>query len=92
METGPNFTEFVIAVVTSARDFTPRETVELGIIHGLCVDAAADHAPHLVEFLGTVQGLDALSGVLSQIHDVLVPADVAGSSWIFVRSNLGEAE
>jgi hypothetical protein len=87
METAPNFTEFVLAVVTSARDFTPRETVELGIIHGLCVDAAADHAPYLIEFLGTVQGLDALSGALSQMPDVLMPADIAGSSWFFVRGD-----
>lgn len=88
METAPNFAEFVLAVVTSARDFTPRETVELGIIHGLCVDAATDHAPHLIEFLGTVQGLDALSGALSQMPDILMPADVAGSSWVFVRSDI----
>jgi hypothetical protein len=85
MTDDPQITEFVAAVVLTARDFTPRDTVELGVIHGLCLDAANDHAPHMLRFLASVDGLEALASVLNQMPQIIVAVDVSGASWQFVR-------
>lgn len=52
----------VIKITTTARDFTPRRSVELGVLHGLCLDAARKHEPHLVEFVASVPGLKRFQG------------------------------
>jgi hypothetical protein len=75
----------VTKVMIAARDFTPRDAVELGVIHGLCVDAARKGAPHLTEFLASVSGLVAITGVLSQLPHIVVANDPNGAVWTFVR-------
>jgi hypothetical protein len=85
MSTNPEFSAFVLAVVAATRDFTPRDTVELGVLHGFCLDAAKDHAPHMLRFLASVDGLEALASALGQLPHIIVAVDVKGASWQFVR-------
>lgn len=75
----------VTKVTTTARDFTPRRSVELGVLHGLCLDAARKHEPHLVEFVASVPGLIAISGILSQLPHIIASNDPDGAMWSFVR-------
>jgi hypothetical protein len=79
------FHTLVLRVTTAMRDFTPRQSVELGVIHGMCVEAARQHEPQLVDFLNSVNGLTALSAALSQLPHVVVTADVNSGQWTFVR-------
>lgn len=77
--------DLVTQVITAARDFTPRETVELGFVHGLCLDAANAHHPDLVEILATARGLAAVAVVLSQRPEIVTSDDPIGSVWTLVR-------
>lgn len=77
--------ELITRVITAARDFTPRDTVELGFVHGLCLDAAHTHHPELVEFLASPRGLAAVSLVLSQRPEIVKSDDPKGAVWTFVR-------
>jgi hypothetical protein len=77
--------ELVTSVISAARDFTPRDTVELGFIHGLCLDAAHTHQPDLLEFLASPRGLAAVSLVMSQRPEIVKSDDPQGAVWTFVR-------
>jgi hypothetical protein len=78
--------ELITRVITAARDFTPRETVELGVTHGLCVDAAGKNAPRLTEFLSSVRGLMTVTATLSQLPHIVAMKDQRDSTWSFVRT------
>jgi hypothetical protein len=77
--------ELVTQVITAARDFTPRRTVKVGVVHGLCIDAARKNAPHLIEFLSSVRGLVAITVVLSQLPHIVTTEDPKGATWSFVH-------
>ncbi|WP_312407315.1 hypothetical protein [Rhizobium sp.] len=79
--------DLITLVITAARDFTPRETIELGFVHGLCLDAANAHHPDLVEFLATARGLSAVAIVLSQSPEIVTSDDPIGAVWTFVRKS-----
>lgn len=79
------FDELVKNVVISLREITPREEVELGVVHGFCVDYAQQNAPHLLGFLSHVDGLDALAAELSRMVEILQPAAVSASRWRFLE-------
>jgi hypothetical protein len=79
------FNALVLRVTLAMRDFTPRQHVELGVIHGMCVEAARKHEPHLIDFLSSVTGLAALSAALSQLPHIVVTSDANGALWAFVR-------
>lgn len=79
--------DLVTRVVLAARDFTPRQTIELGFIHGLCLDAARKNSPHLTEFLASVKGLVAITAILTQLPHIVTSNDPKGSIWTFVRTN-----
>lgn len=81
------FQELVDGVVCELRDLSPRSTVELGVIHGFCVDAAKDNAPTLVSFLSSVDGLQALSAELSKMPEILTAVGVDGATWRFADKN-----
>lgn len=78
------FQVLVHDVVAGLRDLSPRSTVELGVIHGFCVDAARERAPTLVAFLSSVDGLEALSAELSRMPEILSTVGVDGAEWQFV--------
>ncbi len=78
--------DLVTKIITTARDSTSRETVELGVIHGLCVDAARKSAPHMIEFLSSVRGLVAITVTLSQLPHIVTVNDPKDSTWTFVRT------
>lgn len=78
-----SFDELVKSVVESLRAATPRDTVELGVIHGFCIDAAHKNAS-MVTFLSSVGGLEALSAQLSRLPDQIEAVDIDGSMWQFV--------
>jgi len=77
--------DLITQVITAARDFTPRETVELGFVHGLCLDAANAHHPDLIDFLASTRGLAAVALVLSQRPEIVTSSDAKGPVWTFVR-------
>ena len=77
--------DLITQVITAARDFTPRDTVELGFVHGLCLDAANAHHPDLVEFLASTRGLAAVALVLAQRSEIVTSDDPTGAVWAFVR-------
>ena len=81
-----SFEQLVTAVVSTLRELTPREDVELGVIHGFCLDAAQQKAPNLISFLSSVEGLQALSAQLSRLPDFLEPVGVDGATWHFVQN------
>jgi hypothetical protein len=85
--TAEDIIDLVTKVITAARDFTPRETVELGVIHGLCLDAARKSAPHMIEFLSSVRGLVAITVTLSQLPHIVTTNDPKGATWTFVRTH-----
>jgi len=75
--------DLVTQVITAARGFTPRETVELGFVHGLCLDAANAHHPDLVEILATARGLAAVGGVFFPRPGVGTSDEPLGCVWSF---------
>jgi hypothetical protein len=79
--------DLVTEAIIAARDFSPRETIELGVVHGFCVDAARKNAPHLIEFLSSVRGLVAITVTLLQLPHVVTANDPNGSTWTFVRTH-----
>lgn len=81
-----NFEEMVETVIKALRDATPREVVELGVLHGFCVDVAREAHPNLLLFLSSPQGLEALAAHLSRMPDVVEPANVEGTRWRFVEA------
>lgn len=87
MTKSERFIALVTKVTSAAREFTPRQTVELGVLHGLCLDAARNHDPDLVDFIASVRGLAALSVTLSQLPHLVVANDLKGAEWTFVRPN-----
>ncbi|MBW9089718.1 hypothetical protein JNB91_18010 [Rhizobium wenxiniae] len=78
------FEELVKAVIVSMREITPRETVELGVIHGFCIDAAETEAPDLITFLSSVAGLEAVTAQLGRLPEYLTAVAVDGATWQFV--------
>lgn len=82
-----NFEQLVTSVVATLREVTPRDSVELGVIHGFCLDAAEEKAPNLITFLSRVEGLQALSAQLSRLPDFLQPVGVEGATWLFVQKS-----
>jgi hypothetical protein len=83
--TATNLQDLIGDVIVSLRDLSPRPTVELGVIHGFCVDAARQYAPTLVTFLSSVDGLHALSAELSKMPDTVIAVGVDGAEWRFVE-------
>ncbi len=77
--------DLVTKVTTAARDFTPRQTIELAVIHGFCLDTARRNAPHLIEFLSSVPGLVAITTTLTQLPHIVTTEDPRGAVWSFVR-------
>ncbi len=77
--------DLITQVITAARDFTPRETVELGFCAWLCLDAANAHHPDLIEFLAGTRGLAAVALVLSQRPEIVTSSDGKVPLWTFVR-------
>lgn len=75
----------VTQVVSAARDFTPRDTVELGFLHGLCLDAARTHHPDLLDFIASPRGLAAVTVILTQLPDVVTAKEPTSGTWAFVR-------
>jgi len=78
------FEELVKAVVVNMLEITPRQTVELGVIHGFCIDAAETEAPDLIAFLSSVAGLEAITAQLSRLPQYLTATAVDGATWQFV--------
>jgi hypothetical protein len=78
------FGGLVLEVVVALREVSPRSTVELGVIHGFCVDAAHANAPALVNFLSSVEGLQALSAELSRMSEKITAVGIDGAEWRFV--------
>lgn len=81
------FDELVGRVILMARDATPRDTVELGAVHGLCLDLAADLAPELVDDLNSVDSLQRLIEVLDSKPNIVLPQLPDKSRWRFIRDN-----
>lgn len=79
------FEELAAKVMVMARGQTPRRAIELGVIHGFCLDVAEDLAPELIRVLATVDGLHQLVGVLETMPDVVKPSSADKASWEFVR-------
>ena len=75
------FIDFVSSVIDDIRDLTPRDTIELGVIHGFCVDAAQARRPHFIEFLSDAGSLAALSAALAQLPHKVTSVDVTGAAW-----------
>lgn len=83
------FEELVKAVVVNMREITPRDTVELGVIHGFCIDAAASDAPDLITFMSSVAGLEAITAQLARLPEYLTAVAVDGATWQFVPTVKG---
>ncbi len=77
--------ELVAQVVVMARSQTPRDSVELGVLQGFCVDVATDLSPDLVLFMSSANGLERLVSVLNSMPDVILPATCDNALWNFVR-------
>jgi hypothetical protein len=77
--------DLVETVIAGLRDLTPRQVVELGVLHGFCVDAARTNNPNLVLFLSSTQGLEAFCAHLSRMPHLLEVVDPDGSRWRFVE-------
>jgi hypothetical protein len=82
-----SFDELVGNVLVSARDFSPRKTIELGVIHGFCRDFAETQAPNYIDLLSSVEGLHALLPALERRPDLVVAATPEKDLWYFVRDN-----
>ncbi|MBO0144000.1 hypothetical protein JZX87_22840 [Agrobacterium sp. Ap1] len=80
--------ELTAQVISMARDYTPRNSIELGVIQGFCVDVAGDLSPDLVPLLSSVNGLEQLVSSLESMPDLIRPAAPDRALWNFVR---GEA-
>jgi hypothetical protein len=78
-----SFDALVKSVVESLSAATPRDTVELGVIHGFCIDAAHPNVS-MVDFLSSVGGLEALSAQLSRLPEHIEAVDIDGSLRKFV--------
>lgn len=50
MQEPPMLEELVDRVLLAVRDMTPRDTIELGVLHGFCLDTAKDLYPERVRF------------------------------------------
>ncbi len=85
MTAPPSFIDFVEEVVDSLREITPRSSVELGVLHGFCLDAAQERRKKFVDFLTSPGGLTALSAALGQMPDKVLQTDIEGKTWKFVR-------
>lgn len=79
------FEELAARVIVTARDQTPRPAIELGVIHGFCLDVAEDLAPELIGVLASVDGLHLLVAALETMPDIVKPSSGDKSSWEFVR-------
>lgn len=77
--------QFIKHLIISLREISPRDTVELGVLHGFAVDAAQDQAPKLAIFLSSVDGLQAFCAELHRLPNVIQPLNIDGSEWRFVR-------
>lgn len=60
--------DLITQAITAARDFSPRETVDLGLVHGLCFDAA--DAQNL-KFFAAARRVAAVARLLSQRPETL---------------------
>jgi hypothetical protein len=64
---------------------TRRETVELGVIHGFCIDFAEHLAPNMIEPLSSIEGLRALVAALERRPHITIPVDGDIARWGFAR-------
>lgn len=81
------FEQLVLNAVVTAREISPHDTVQLAAVHGLCLDAAAHAAPHLVPFITSMEGLEALLSQLARLPTLLAAVGLDGAEWTFVRDN-----
>lgn len=80
--------QFIEHIIVGLREISPRDTVELGVLHGFAVDAAQNQAPKLAIFLSSIEGLQAFCAELHRLPDVIEPVDIDGSEWRFVRATV----
>ncbi|TWF47534.1 hypothetical protein [Neorhizobium alkalisoli] len=78
--------QFIERVITGLRDISPRDTVELGVLHGFAVDAAQSDTPKLAAFLSSLDGLEAFCAEQHRLPEIIQPVSVDGSEWRFVRA------
>ncbi|TWF42236.1 hypothetical protein [Neorhizobium alkalisoli] len=77
--------QFIERLIIGLRDASPRETVELGVLHGFAVDAAQSDTPKLAAFLSSLDGLEAFCAELHRLPALIQPVGISGSEWRFVR-------
>jgi hypothetical protein len=77
--------ELTTQVIAMARGQTSRDTIELGVIQGFCVDVATDVSPDLVPLLSSVNGLDLLVSTLEGMPELIRPGAPDRAVWNFVR-------
>ncbi|AYD05108.1 hypothetical protein [Neorhizobium sp. NCHU2750] len=78
--------QFIEHLILGLREISPRDTVELGVLHGFAVDAAQMEAPKLATFLSSVDGLQAFCAELHRLPEMIQPVDIDGSEWRFIRA------
>lgn len=79
------FDELTARVLSMAIDQTSRETIELGVIQGFCLDLAEDLSPDLVPVLTSITGLELLVATLEHMPDFVTLAATDKSMWKLVR-------
>lgn len=77
--------QFIERLIIGLRDISPRDTVELGVLHGFAVDAAQSNTPKLAAFLSSMGGLEAFCAELHRLPEIIQPVSIGGSEWRFVR-------
>jgi hypothetical protein len=80
--------DLVDHVITFVCGATRRETIELGVIHGFCIDFAERLAPNMIEPLSTVDGLRALVAALERRPHVTMPVGGDLARWGFRRDTV----
>lgn len=80
-----SFDQLVGTVLAEARALTPRDTIELGVIHGFCRDFAEKQAPGYIDLLSRVESLQALVPALERHPALVLPATPEKALWNFVR-------
>lgn len=80
-----SFDQLVGTVLPEARALTPRDTLELGVIHGFCRDFAERQAPGYIDLLSRVESLQALVPALERHPALVLAATPEKALWNFVR-------
>lgn len=75
----------VTDVAHSARAASKKDGISLQSMHDLCLSAAAETQPDLVDALNSVKGMVAVTMVLSQLPHIVAAEDARGLNWRFIR-------